>query len=180
MAKNRYAKDYRIVETWDARGRVKVASEYIGKPYRFQEDAQCISKEKAKLLLLCVLGWAGFLGALILYSESMRRLYVALPFVFTAIPLTVLTDIVFSFRKMKEPLEHRHEDRMNNRYPFVSVMTAILGSFSLGGAVVNLLAGGHVSAGDYVFFLGDAAVILAGTAAFRDRKKVLVIPGTAK
>lgn len=176
MARNRYARDYRLVETWDEKGKLKVSSEYIGEEYRFVADASVIAGKKKKLILLCMLGWIGFFAALSLYSAGMHTLYVALPFVFSAVPLTFLTDITFSFRKMKEPLEHRHADRMNSRFPLSALMTALFSAFALIGEAVNVILGKTLAAGDYVLMAGGLAVFAAGALAFMEKKNVEIMP----
>ena len=89
MSRNRYVGDYRIVESIDARGRVKSDYEYIGAPYVYAGDATAVKAARSRVALCCAVGWAAWLSALIPISAAMRALYVALPFAFAAIPLAL-------------------------------------------------------------------------------------------
>ena len=180
MARNRYAKDYRLVETWNEKGKVKVSSEYIGEKYHFAADDPVIAEKKRKLTGLCIIGWIGFFAALFWYSAGMHTLYVALPFVFTAVPLTFLTDITVSFVRMKEPLENRHADRMNNRFPLAALMTALFMGFALAGEAVNVILGKELAAGDYLLMAGGLMVFAAGGLSFMERKNVEIEKDSAE
>ena len=172
MAKNRYAKDYRLVETWDERGKVKTTYEYIGSPFRFSCTDETVEKEKKKVVVFMVTGWICYVAALLFRSQAMHALYVALPFAFTGIPLFIYTDIVFSFRKMQEPLEHRHADRMNNRYPPVTLLLTVFSLYALAGEAVNLAMKRDLFPGDMVFIAGAFGLFWIGMLAFRSKKNV--------
>lgn len=174
MARNRYAKDYRLIETWNEKGKLKVSYEYIGDSYHFTADQQTVKSTKTKLLLLCLAGWAGFLVPLFVYASGMHTLYVALPFIFSAVPLTLLTDLTVSFLQMKEPLEHRHADRMNSRFPLAALMTALFPLFALCGQAVNLFMQKPLVSGDYVLMAGGLLLFASGALSFRLREKAAV------
>ena len=173
MARNRYIKDYRIVETVNERGRIRSNYEYIGAAYVFAADAKTLYRARRFALAACLIGWLAFLGALLPNSTAMRTFYVSLPFAFAALPLWLLTeDAVFAFRA-KEPLEHRHADRLANRYPAAAVFTAALPAVSLIGELVTLLRGLDLRAGDIAFTLFAALLLGCGAVSYRGRKNLL-------
>ena len=162
MARKRYIKDYRLVESVDDRGRIQTAYEYIGPAYGYVLGAQTVRKERRRLLVVIILGWLAFFGALLPDAGSMHGVYVALPFVFGALPLGIVTDIVLTALPKAEPLRHQQADRLANRYPPAALFTAILPGISLLGALVRLLLGGDVSRDDGAFALCAGAIIACG------------------
>ena len=146
----------------------------------FAADSSTVAGKKRKLTGLCIIGWIGFFAALFWYSAGMHTLYVALPFVFTAVPLTFLTDITVSFVRMKEPLENRHADRMNNRFPLAALMTALFMGFALAGEAVNVILGKELAAGDYLLMAGGLMVFAAGVLSFMERKNVEIEKDSAE
>ena len=175
MAKNRYAKDYRLVETWDEKGKVKTTYEYIGSPFRFSSSEEIVEREKKKAVLFVIVGWICYVAALLFQSQAMHSLYVALPFAFTGVPLFIYSDIVFSFRKMQEPLEHRHADRMNNRYPPVTLLLTLFSVYALAGETVNILTGHDIYMGDGFFIAGAFGLFFIGAFSFRTKKNVEIV-----
>ena len=141
MSRNRYVGDYRIVESIDARGRVKSDYEYIGAPYVYAGDATAVKAARSRVALCCAVGWAAWLSALIPISAAMRALYVALPFAFAAIPLALTAGTAVSLFREKEPFEHRHADRLENRAPACTFFLALLGVVALIGEVRAALRG---------------------------------------
>lgn len=174
MARNRYVKDYRLLETVDERGRIKSSYEYIGDAYRFVSRGERLKKAKLLALGLCPLLWLLFIGAMLPRSLAMRTFYVSLPFAFSALPLGITTEILVSTCLAKEPLEHRHADKIGNRLPPAALSAAVLMGVSLIGEIVRLLLGGAAQTGDAVFSL-LAALLLGGCViAFRLRRALVV------
>ena len=91
MAINRYVKDYRLVETFNEKGRVRTEYEYIGEDYWFTAGAASVRKAKRGVTAGCVLAWLSFIAALWPVSTAMHTIYTAFPFAFSALPLGLLT-----------------------------------------------------------------------------------------
>ncbi len=172
MAKNRYAKDYRLTEHFEAGGKIRTTYEYIGEDWRFREEPAVVEKEKKKALLRAAAGWLGFVTAMVPQSGAMHFLLIALPFAFCALPLAAFTDSAFAFRRMKEPLEHRHADRLNNRYPPVCLLWILFSGSAGIGQAVRMASGGEILAGDIVFSLCTVFLFLLGIRSFSAGKKI--------
>lgn len=167
--KGRYSRDYRLHEYFDEKGRVHVRSEYIGKDWRFLSPEAVIRREKDQALVRCLLAWTAYIGALLLPNAAMHLLYIALPFAFLAVPLFMYADFMAAFRKMKEPLEHRHADRLNNRYPLIAFLWSV---FSMIPAAIwgfRLLLGAGKLPGDYVFEACALVLVFLGGRVFQHR-----------
>lgn len=169
MARKKFIRDYRLVETIDGRGRIRSDYEYIGSDYFYVQGAETVRREKKAVLAAVTAGWLAFAGALIPDSSGMHALYVALPFLFAAIPLGLLTDTLLSAAPRTEPLRHQQADMLENRYPPASLWTAILPAASLLGQLVRLLLGGGMNGGDGVFILCAAVLTACGIFAFSRR-----------
>ena len=175
MSRNRYVGDYRIVESIDARGRVKSDYEYIGAPYVYAGDATAVKAARSRVALCCAVGWAAWLSALIPISAAMRALYVALPFAFAAIPLALTAGTAVSLFREKEPFEHRHADRLENRAPACTFFLALLGVIALIGEAVNALRGAQLLPGDAVFAVCAAVVVACAILCHRQWRRLRCI-----
>ena len=177
MARNRYVKDYRLLESVDERGRIRVETQYIGSYYAFAADARTVRREKRQLIAVCAVGWAGFIAALLPVSEAMHTAYAALPFAFAALPLGLLTAAAFSIPTDGRLMERRTAEKLENSLPPRALFTAALPLLSLLGLLVRLLFGrGGLRSGDAVFALGAAVLAAAGGIAFSRRGRFAVRP----
>lgn len=162
MSRNRYVSDYRIVETIDARGRVRSDYEYIGAPWVYASDDKTVRAARRLSTLGNALGWAAYVLALVPRSSATRTLYVSLPFIFSAPPLAMVSSILFSLWREKPPFEHRHADRLANRAPACTFITMLLSVLALIGEGVHALTGAELIPGDAVFCLGALTVFIGG------------------
>lgn len=170
MARGRYIKDYRIVESLNGRGGIRLETEYIGAPYFFACGTERAGKCRKLCAALCLFGWLCFVGALIPNSAGMRTLYVSLPFAFTALPLGLMSSLLLSTLRLREPMEHRMADRFENRFPAQALGIAVLPGVSLAGEGVMLLLGKQMLPGDGIFDLCAAALFASGLGLFLQRK----------
>jgi len=175
MSRNRYVGDYRIVESIDARGRVRSDYEYIGAPYRYAFDARAVKAARLRVTLGCLTGWAGWIAALMPVSAAMRALYVALPFAFAAIPLALTAGTAVSLFREREPFEHRHADRLENRAPACTFFMALLGFVALAGEGVNALRGAEMLPGDGIFAACAALIVACAIFCHRQWKRLKCI-----
>lgn len=172
MAKGKYIKDYRIVESLNGRGGIRVETEYIGAPYVFVEGLEKAKRIRNLALLLCLAGWIAFVGALIPNSAGMRKLYISLPFAFAALPLGMMSSMLLGALGMKEPMEHRLADRFENRFPALGLGMTVLPAVSLIGEGILWLSGGELLPGDAIFAPCAALLFACGLACFAQRGKL--------
>ncbi|MBR3272653.1 MAG: hypothetical protein IKF98_01925 [Clostridia bacterium] len=172
MSRNRYVGDYRIVESIDGRGRVKTDYEYIGAPYVYAGDAASVKAARTRVALGCAVGWAAWVAALIPVSAAMRALYIALPFAFAAVPLALWAGTAISLFRTREPFEHRHADRLENRAPACTFFVALLGVVALIGEAVNVLRGAEWMSGDAMFALCAAILTVSAIVCHRQWKRL--------
>ena len=76
-----------------------------------------------------------------------------------------------------EPLEHRHADKLENRWPPVCLAAAALPAIALLGQLVRLLTGAAMKTGDLIFSLGAALTLVCALLCFRLRKCFAVRKG---
>lgn len=169
MARKKYIRDYRLVETIDERGRIRSDYEYIGSEYVYVLGADTVRREKRTLLVLIAVGWLAFLGGLLPSAAGMRALYVALPFLFAAVPLGVMTDTLLTAAPKTEPLRHPQADRLENRYPLSALWTSILSGAALLGECVRLVIGAERTGGDFLLLAAAAVLAAVGICAFSRR-----------
>ena len=172
MAKGKYIKDYRIVESINSRGGVRVETEYIGAPYYFLLGSETAGKSRRLSLLLCLAGWCAFIGALIPNSAGMRTMYVSLPFAFSALPLGLMSSLLLGSLRLKEPMEHRLADRFENRFPAQALAMTALPGAALSGEGIRWATGGSMLPGDAVFAPCAAALCLCGALCFGQRGRL--------
>lgn len=173
MARNKYVKDYRLLESVDERGRIRVKSEYIGRYYVFAAGEKNAAAEKKRMTALCVLGWIAFVSALLPPSAAMSAAYIALPFVFAALPLGMLTSAVLSIPAGAGPMERRTADRIENALPPRALFAAALSGAALVGQLARLaFTRDGLWPGDAVFSLAAAVLAACGAAVFSRRGKL--------
>ena len=175
MSRNRYVKDYRLVENVNERGRIKTTYEYIGEDYYFAADAGTVHAARKRLAVVCLIGWIAFIGALLPVSVAGHTLYVTLPFAAAAWPLGLLTGVGISLFHAREPLEHRHADRLENRAPACTFFVALLGGVALIGEAVNALRGAELLPGDGVFAVCAAVLVACAIFCHRQWKRLKCI-----
>lgn len=170
MARNRYMKDYRLIEQVDERGRIHTDYEYIGERYRYVRDGRTVDRARMEARVLCAAGWLLFVGGLLPNSAAMRTIYISLPYIFAAIPLALLTETVFSAPAGDAVMERRKADRLLNRYPPAALALAVLAGVSLIGVLICLVRSVPLGGEDAAFSLCAAAVCAAGVRLFIKRR----------
>lgn len=171
MAKGKYNRDYRLIEEFRTDGRVHTDYEYIGDPWFFRLDEKTVRKEMNFSLLLVLLAAAAFIVPLIPYTGMMHRLWIALPYVVSAIPIFMTGDLVLSMRKWKTPMEHRHADKLNNSFPARTLAIAYLSAVSLIAEIVYLVRYGLSITGDKIMIVCTAVMLWSALMLFRQREK---------
>ena len=123
------------------------------------------------MLFSCAAGWGLYIAAMVLPSTAMRRLYCALPMLFTAVPLFLTTDYALTLRGLDptKELEHRHADLMSNRYPPAALFAAAFPAFALAGELVSLVTGASMLTGDVLFVICCAGLVVTGRYLFARR-----------
>ena len=108
-------------------------------------------------------------------SAASRTAYVLLPFVFSGLPLGMLTATALSIRASDRPMERRDAERLENGLPPRALFAAVLsGAALLAQGLRFLLTEEAVWPGDAVFALGAAGVSVCAAAAFSRRKALSV------
>ncbi len=175
MAIDRYSKDYRLIETVDARGRIHTETEYIGERYVFQMGLGAARGAGKRLAVLCVAAWLAFFAALFFPSVSSRRFYAVLPCAFAALPLWFLSSVAITALRVKEPFVHRDADRFTLRLPSAAAFALVLSAAAVLGAALGLWLGHYAPlAGDWVF-LGGNLLVFACSLLVRSQRAALAV-----
>lgn len=170
MVRRKYIKDYRLAETVDEHGRIRTEYEYIGADYRYARGLETALRERRTALIACAGGVLAFLGGLLPRSAASLTLYVALPYIFTTLPLGIVLELLLNREGWAEPFQHSHGDRMENRYPAACLAWEVLPGASLVGELVCLfLKRSAMTWGDAVFALCALILGAAGGCAFSRR-----------
>ena len=169
MARNRYVRDYRLLENFDERGKVSFSTEYIGGEYFTAASPADVRKAKRQLTCVCGVGWLALIGALIPVSTASKSLWAVLPLVFSAIPLWQLSGVVLDRHDPETSMRRKQAERLENRLPAASMFLMILPGAALIGEGLNLMLGRALISGDVWFSAGTAALLVCGAAAFRMR-----------
>lgn len=167
MSRNRYVGDYHLADSLDAKGRIRTEVEYVGDLFCFVREPETVEHTKGRALCLCITGWLAYIGAMALPSAAMRTLWTAVPFVFIAVPLALLTGTAAAIWPKKERFEHRYADRIENRWPAAAVFVSLLSGIVLIGQGVSLVLGKELKTGDAVFTACAAVLIAVGILAHR-------------
>ncbi|MBR2835115.1 MAG: hypothetical protein IKE43_05355 [Coriobacteriales bacterium] len=176
MTVNKYVADYRLIEEFDANGHVKTTTEYIGDYYYYLAEPESRRKAAYAVLAAAVAECVFWIAALVPYSAVMQRMYVSLPFVFAAVPLFLLLGVIWKIVRLKEPLEHRHADKIQNRYPATCAIGGLLEAMALIAAIITILLGVEPQTGDFIF-LGCAVGTVCMSLYIFAQKESFVLKG---
>ena len=190
MTPDRYAKDYKLVETVDQNGKTGFSYAYSGSLYAPVHDV----KKSRRILAGTVVGWICFIVALLPSSHAMHVIWISIPFVFTAIPLWMLLRVVlllgrtqcFSGKsrgdgaRMREDrarglLPYTDADLLTNTYPAAAMFSFVLPALALTGQGIALARGQWTLPGDAVFAVCAALVCSAGIVLFRTRPQTVKV-----
>lgn len=171
MVRKKYIRDYRLVETVDEKGRIRSEYEYIGEEYVYCHGTDDVRREKRRTLCFAAVGWLTFFGGLIPNAAGMRVLWVALPYLFAALPLGLLTDTLLTAAPDTEPLRRQQADMLENRLPPAALFSAILSGAALAGELIRSLSAGAFPGGDILFSLCAAVLAAASVFVFSRRSR---------
>ena len=161
MAVDKYSRDYRLIDSVDARGRIHTETEYVGENYGFREGERAARTAAKRMAFFCALAWLCWLAALFPPSTAMKTLYAALPCAFTALPLWLFSSAVVTALRVRVPFVHRDADRLNFRLPAAGMFSALFPAFALLGELLSLFfARPAVLPGDWVFLTGNGLCLL--------------------
>ncbi len=180
MSRNKYVKDYRLEQTISQKGRIKTGYSYIGLPYFFISDGESVARRKKTASAALVLSWLSFVAALIPRSAATKTAYVIIPFLLSAFALLSLTDTAFTAFPAREPLEHRHADKLGTKLPAASIIGAALTAGSLIAMAVAFFTGSlDPMTGDAVFAGCALIALLSEVYIFASRKQFRTREGRA-
>lgn len=169
MAKGKYNRDYRLIEEFPEKGRVRTGYEYIGDPWFLCSEEKVFQSDMKKALLFVIIAAAAFIIPLIPYTGMMHKLWIALPYVFTLLPLFMTGDLVVTMRSIKNPMEHRFADKLNNGYPPRTLAMCYLSGVALVSEIVYLVMNGLSITGDILMAICTAVLFICGVMLFKMR-----------
>ena len=137
MSRKKYINDYKIEREIDSKGRERSTARYDAGYYRFVKEAGTVARKRKVVAAACVAAWAAFVAALIPASAVMHLPYYSIPFVFTAVPLFMLSDAGILLYREEPPLKRRTSDKFSKRFLSCSVALFVLA----GGSAIGFIAG---------------------------------------
>ena len=186
MAKHLYQKDYELLEEFDERGKVHYSTRYIGSYYRFEQESGLILPFIKRLPLLVVAGWGLFVLSLLMDCRAMHQPFAAVAYIFTVLPLTVLTRVAGLLQKCgKTPdrMERRFADPLNNQYPpaalFLGLLPGMTGIWAVLTAVPSVMHGQAPAAADLWFMCCALLLCVLGLRMFRKRQLLRTVKTAA-
>ena len=174
MSKNRFRGDYQLIEDADEKGRLRTTYRYKGPVCRFEAPEEKTDLLKKQLPAAAGAAWGFWILGMVWLSNAMHFIPAALSYVVSTLPLAIFTDCCFSFHNMKEPLENRHADRMNNRYPAACFFLILCSVSGILGGIAAWLRMGIILPGDLLYMAGASEILLTGIFAFRQSKSVRI------
>ena len=174
MVSRKYLKDYRVVETIDAKGRVRSDAVYTGGDFTLSPSVG--AGDKRIILCLSILSAVAFLGALIPVTHASRIIYVTLPFVFSALSMYMMIGAAVMLLRVEDVTTREKAEKTANRLPPSALVTAILSfaSFAAGiGAVVVLRA--DVVTGDIIFIALSLVISVSSAVSFSKCRKIKAV-----
>lgn len=171
LSSKKYVKDYRSIETVDAKGRIRAEYEYIGGNFFYIEEAATVRRKTKLLTALCAAGWIFWLLPLFFNNGAMRLPFISVPYIFTALTLWMVSMSAYTGLTVKEPMKRKPSVRLTSWLSGTSLATAILSGIALTGMVVAFLFDiGSLNAYDCLFAPCATLVCAAAILCFTQRK----------
>ncbi|WP_026506670.1 hypothetical protein [Butyrivibrio sp. MC2013] len=171
MAINKYTGDYRIVEEFDSKGKVKTHTEYIGEYYCFEGEKGKLGSKGVYSVVYMFLCTAAYIISLIPSTFAMRSLSTSLIYAFEVIPLFLMTKEGIKAVYGQMPMERRVAEGIENRIVPSSLFSIVLSA----GAIISdiicaLMAGYSRDIYDYLFLISAALIFIMSVMIFNNRK----------
>ncbi len=141
MVSRKYVGDYRLENVPDRRGRLKTVPVYRGPLFRFVSDSKTLKAAKLRCLVLTAVSTAALLGTMLLRSELLQKIYVAMPLVLCILPKALLWMGLYNLFTAGEYVPRDKCDRIHNRFAGWSVVLLTLSSLSLIGQFIVYIGG---------------------------------------
>lgn len=173
MVTRKYIRDYKLSESVTARGGIRTEAVYVGKRYRFEDEAGAAGCAGWLLWGSCA-GWLLFLAALLPRTGASKLMWVILPFAFSALPLGFMTGSALLLRRRRGQLLIRSEaDKISRRLPVCAFWLMLLSGVSaLGLGVTALAEPGSVNVYDLIFGPCAALNAVLGGCGFAVRERL--------
>jgi len=159
MALWKYIDDYRVEAYIDEKGKAKNKVVYIGGDYTLSPEIS--RKNKILILLLSLFAWVPFVVAFVPITGASHIFYVMLPFVFTIIPLYLMTMAAISLFREGDVMTREISDKIVRNLPHCSIIVALLTAVAfLGLAITAVIDASDMLFGDILF--GALSLVIAG------------------
>ena len=177
MSYKKYLGDYRVEEYIDDRGRVRTRATYIAEDYVLKPD---VSKtDRRMFVLISIVGWCTYIGALSQITMVARLIYVIFPFAVTAFPLLTTTLASVSLYKAEPRMTRKEADKTVGRLPISSLFTAILPATAFIGFITTAVTiaisaekSGEIIYGDIIFGILSLLTAASGALIFTKSRKI--------
>jgi len=162
MASKKYIKDYELVETEDANGRVKKSVIYHGDYFTLDLDESQIRKTKRNFVLLTLAIILIHIGAGFVGNPGMYKFYIVVPYTSAFLPLMFMLMAVTRLPSEKRPYRNEEIGLSYERIKTTSLLYLIFMGIGLVGVVVfRLISIGQPGLGSDLIYFGLICVCLA-------------------
>ena len=141
MVSKKYVGDYRLENVLDEKGRLRTVPVYRGPLFRFKADEERLKRGKRRSALLLAAATAALLLTLLLRSDILSGLWVAMPLALSLLPAVLLWMGAYERFTAGAKLPRDKCDRIHHRFAAWSIVLAALSALSLMGQVAAYLGG---------------------------------------
>ncbi len=176
MSRKKYVKDYKLDRYVDEKGRIRTSAHYAGEAFRFGLDGEELKKQRTLFTAVCAVMWIAFIVPLFPATAAMKLPYFSLPFIFSALPLWLVSEATYAMYTAKQPFSRRIAEKFSKRLAVYAVMLLVLTLGAAAGFAAGLIfARDNFTAIDTVPAV-SALILLAGSVTlFARRASVPVV-----
>lgn len=141
MSRNKYVNDYKLSYYMDKKGRFRKEMQYVGDYFVFTRESGEMKSDSRILTAACAVGWAAFIAALISPTAAMRRIWFSVPFAFIAVPLWLVSTVLFAYYTANEPFVRKTSVLLSGRLKPAAIAFIALAAAALVGFIVAWAVG---------------------------------------
>ena len=139
MSRKKYVKDYKLDRYVDEKGRIRTTAHYAGEAFRFGLDGEELKKQRTLFTAVCAAMWIAYLAPLFPATAAMKLAYFSLPFIFSALPLWLVSEATYTMYTAKQPFSRRIAEKFSKRLSVYAMMLLVLALGAAAGFVVGLI-----------------------------------------
>ena len=180
MITNKYAKDYRLENVVNEKGKTVTKPVYVGKYYVFERPQEEVMAGRKLMLISAIVSAASLMIGMGFYNNTgfTSQYYTSAPFMLCAFPLLYFCMAVYSLMTFKDKCTREKKDHTDDRIAKCSFVGMLLSAANISGIIVASvlkLTGAEsrpLTYNDIIYIIASVVLFASFFTAFKNKKKI--------